>query len=84
MAALGVRNLAGFNRQVKDSAEKGSPIKDPLFMGGEDTEIEAPDLEALPVIVVVIDEFADMMMMVVKSRTANCENCAEGERLEFI
>ena len=66
MAALGVRNLAGFNRQVKDSAEKGSPIKDPLFMGGEDTEIEAPDLEALPVIVVVIDEFADMMMMVGK------------------
>ena len=66
MAALGVRNLAGFNRQVKDSVEKGSPIKDPLFMGGEDTEIEAPDLEALPVIVVVIDEFADMMMMVGK------------------
>ena len=66
MAALGVRNLAGFNRQVKDSAEKGSPIKDPLFMGEEDTEIEAPDLEALPVIVVVIDEFADMMMMVGK------------------
>ncbi len=66
MAALGVRNLAGFNRQVKDSVEKGSPIKDPLFMGGEDTSIEAPDLEALPVIVVVIDEFADMMMMVGK------------------
>ncbi|GIS51514.1 MAG: hypothetical protein Ct9H90mP27_0050 [Gammaproteobacteria bacterium] len=41
MAALGVRNLAGFNRQVKDSAEKGSPIKDPLFMGGEERRLKA-------------------------------------------
>ncbi len=63
MAALGVRNLAGFNRQVKDAAAKGEPIKDPLWPL-EDTE--APDLQALPAIVIVIDEFADMMMIVGK------------------
>jgi len=66
MAALGVRNLAGFNRQVKESSDSGTPLKDPLFKSDDDAELEAPDLEALPVIVVVIDEFADMMMMVGK------------------
>ena len=63
MAALGVRNLAGFNRQVKDAQEKGEPILDPLWsVEGED----APELTHLPSIVVVIDEFADMMMIVGK------------------
>lgn len=63
MAALGVRNLAGFNRQVKDAAAKGEPIKDPLWPLENE---QAPDLQALPAIVVVIDEFADMMMIVGK------------------
>lgn len=63
MAALGVRNLAGFNRQVKDAAAKGEPIKDPLWPA-DDPDI--PDLQPLPAIVIVIDEFADMMMIVGK------------------
>ncbi len=60
MAALGVRNLAGYNKRVKD--EKNIP--DPLWPA--DSEEEAPPLTALPLIVVVIDEFADMMMIVGK------------------
>ncbi len=64
MAALGVRNLSGYNRQVADAEKKGSPIPDPLWSAESDTE--APPLEKLPVIVVVIDEFADMMMIVGK------------------
>jgi S-DNA-T family DNA segregation ATPase FtsK/SpoIIIE len=63
MAAQGVRNLAGFNRQVNEATARGEPIKDPLWkLEGE----EAPDLIPLPTIVVVIDEFADMMMVVGK------------------
>ena len=60
MAALGVRNLAGYNKQIRD---KG-PIVDPLWPA-EAVE-DAPELEPLPLIVVVIDEFADMMMIVGK------------------
>ena len=66
MASLGVRNLAGFNKQVKEGVENGAPLKDPLFNNEGDSESAPPDLEMLPVIVVVIDEFADMMMMVGK------------------
>jgi len=64
MAALGVRNLAGYNRQVRDAAKKGKGISDPLW--DADSSLEPPMLEALPLIVVVIDEFADMMMIVGK------------------
>ncbi len=64
MAALGVRGLAGFNRQVSEAARKGSPILDPLWSA--DSDEEAPPLSTLPVILVVIDEFADMMMIVGK------------------
>jgi S-DNA-T family DNA segregation ATPase FtsK/SpoIIIE len=64
MAALGVRNLSGYNRQVSEAAKKGSPILDPLW-SAENIE-EACPLDKLPVIVVVIDEFADMMMIVGK------------------
>ncbi len=63
MASLGVRNLAGFNRQVAD-AEKAGGIPDPLW--NEELDGEPPMLEKLPTIVVVIDEFADMMMIVGK------------------
>ncbi|WP_317928858.1 DNA translocase FtsK [Halioxenophilus sp. WMMB6] len=71
MAALGVRNIAGYNRQVEDAIKAGTPIKDPLFKPEEHyepgaEEATAPDLETLPYIVVVIDEFADMMMIVGK------------------
>ena len=66
MAAVGVRNLAGFNKKVRDATEAGQPMLDPLFRMNPDT-IEAPrPLEPLPNIVVIIDEFADMMMIVGK------------------
>jgi len=64
MAAMGVRNLAGFNKKVKEAKEAGEPIADPLFNGEEGEE--APDLQPLPYIVVIIDELADMMMIVGK------------------
>lgn len=64
MAALGVRNLAGFNKKVKDAISKNEPIRDPLWQG-MDLE-NAPTLISLPNIVIVIDELADMMMVVGK------------------
>ncbi|XKY16376.1 cell division protein FtsK [Stutzerimonas zhaodongensis] len=65
MAAMGVRNLAGFNRKIKDAEEAGTPLTDPLYRR-ESMEDEAPLLHKLPTIVVVVDEFADMMMIVGK------------------
>ncbi|MBP8926160.1 MAG: DNA translocase FtsK 4TM domain-containing protein [Pseudomonadales bacterium] len=73
MAAMGVRNLAGFNRKVIDAAAAGEPIADPfwqpdpmVFISDAEQLASPPMLEALPAIVVVIDEFADMMMIVGK------------------
>ncbi|MDH5632973.1 MAG: DNA translocase FtsK 4TM domain-containing protein [Gammaproteobacteria bacterium] len=66
MAALGVRNIGGYNRKVKDAAEAGKPLKDPLFEPIEGIDEEAPELKALPYIVILIDELADMMMVVGK------------------
>jgi S-DNA-T family DNA segregation ATPase FtsK/SpoIIIE len=63
MAALGVRNMAGLNRKVRDADKRRNPIADPLWEGEPD---EAPALTELPYIVVVVDEFADMMMIVGK------------------
>ncbi|WP_256577783.1 MULTISPECIES: DNA translocase FtsK [unclassified Pseudomonas] len=65
MAAMGVRNLAGFNRKVKDAEEAGQTIPDPLYRR-QSMDDEAPVLDTLPTIVVVVDEFADMMMIVGK------------------
>lgn len=65
MAAMGVRNLAGFNRKVKDAEEAGEPIYDPMFRR-ESMDDVPPLLKTLPTIVVVVDEFADMMMIVGK------------------
>ncbi|MFK8031961.1 MAG: DNA translocase FtsK [Gammaproteobacteria bacterium] len=70
MSAMKVRNLAGFNRKVIDAREAGEPLADPLYKvdkdeDGNPTE-EAPELNTLPLIVVIIDELADMMMMVGK------------------
>lgn len=67
MAALGVRNIAGFNKKVAEAEKRGEPIKDPLFQPDPLFEAqEVPNLERLPYIVVIIDELADMMMVVGK------------------
>ena len=71
MAALGVRNIAGFNKKIKEAKKKGEPILDPLWVPEDQGAIleegaTAPELETLPFIVIVIDEFADMMMIVGK------------------
>ena len=69
MAAAGVRNLAGFNRKVKDLADAGTPMRDPIELkrlppdGDPDS---VPALEPLPYIVVIVDELADLMMIVGK------------------
>ena len=71
MAALGVRNIGGFNRKVKDAIDAKTPIKDPVIMkrASNDPSIDQsqiPELEPLPFIVVIIDELADLMMIVGK------------------
>jgi S-DNA-T family DNA segregation ATPase FtsK/SpoIIIE len=71
MAAMGVRNIAGFNRKVKDAIDAGKPIKDPVLMmrAANDPSIDQrmiQDLQPLPYIVVIIDELADLMMIVGK------------------
>jgi len=67
MSQLGVRNLAGYNRKVSDAEAKGKPIVDPMVDPSTLAEgEERPKLEKLPFIVVVVDEFADMMMIVGK------------------
>ncbi|GIU48020.1 DNA translocase FtsK [Shewanella sairae] len=66
MSALGVRNLKGYNAKIKDAKEAGQPIVDPLWKASDSMDPEAPELDKLPSIVVVVDEFADMMMIVGK------------------
>jgi S-DNA-T family DNA segregation ATPase FtsK/SpoIIIE len=70
MASLGVRNIGGYNRKVKEAINAGKPIKDPTFtppeLFDEEKPIEHPTLTPLPYIVVIIDELADMMMIVGK------------------
>ena len=69
MFALGVRNLAGFNKKVEDAKKSGNPIMDPIWKPDPMLLIEeqtAPELESLPNIVVIVDELADMMMVVGK------------------
>ncbi|WP_207255123.1 DNA translocase FtsK, partial [Pseudomonas sp. FW305-3-2-15-A-R2A2] len=65
MAKMGVRNLSGFNAKIKEAQERGETIDDPLYRR-ESIHDEAPKLTKLPTIVVVVDEFADMMMIVGK------------------
>ncbi len=66
MSVMGVRNLKGYNAKIGAALDSGNPIKDPFWRPNDSFEEEAPDLERLPHIVVVVDEFADMMMMVGK------------------
>jgi DNA segregation ATPase FtsK/SpoIIIE, S-DNA-T family len=71
MSALGVRNIAGYNRKVRDANQAGKPIKDPVMMQYASTDPRfdqstIPDLVPLPYIVVIIDELADLMMIVGK------------------
>ncbi|KOO16827.1 cell division protein FtsK [Vibrio xuii] len=66
MSALGVRNIKGFNDKLKMAAEAGHPIHDPLWQPGDSMDEHPPLLEKLPYIVVIVDEFADLMMVVGK------------------
>ena len=66
MSAVGVRNLAGFNKKVKDAIDAGQPLMDPLFKPNPELGEAPRPLETLPFIVIFIDEFADMMMIVGK------------------
>ncbi|QQP99194.1 DNA translocase FtsK 4TM domain-containing protein [Lysobacter enzymogenes] len=66
MSAVGVRNLAGFNKKVKDAQDAGQPMMDPLFKPNAELGEVPIALETLPFIVIFIDEFADMMMIVGK------------------
>ena len=68
MASMGVRNISGYNRKVEEAKKKGEPLKDPLWKPDDPMNLdeEAPLAEHLPYIVIVIDEFADMMMIVGK------------------
>ncbi|MDE2085919.1 MAG: DNA translocase FtsK 4TM domain-containing protein [Xanthomonadaceae bacterium] len=67
MAAVGVRNLGGFNKKVREAENAGQPLLDPLFRPNpEMPNLAAEPLEPLPYIVIIIDEFADMMMIVGK------------------
>jgi S-DNA-T family DNA segregation ATPase FtsK/SpoIIIE len=66
MASLGVRNLAGFNTKVVEAQTSGEPLVDPLWKPVDSTDMTAPLLQSLPYVVVIIDELADMMMVVGK------------------
>ena len=66
MSALGVRNLAGYNEKIAEAARMGRPIPDPYWKPGDSMDTVHPVLEKLPYIVVLVDEFADLMMTVGK------------------
>ena len=66
MSALGVRNLAGYNEKIAEAVRMGRPIPDPYWKPGDSMDAQHPVLEKLPYIVVLVDEFADLMMTVGK------------------
>jgi S-DNA-T family DNA segregation ATPase FtsK/SpoIIIE len=66
MAALGVRNVAGYNAKVKAAIDEGKPIPDPIWQIDKSFDTTPPTLKTLPYVVVIVDEFADMMMTVGK------------------
>lgn len=65
MATLGVRNIGGYNRKIREAAERKKPIPDPFYTPLSEDDV-VPQLEETPNIVVIIDELADMMMTVGK------------------
>jgi DNA segregation ATPase FtsK/SpoIIIE, S-DNA-T family len=67
MSALGVRNLTGYNEKIKLAEEMGRPIPNPLWTPTDSTDLQIPSLEKLPYIVVMVDEFADLIMTVGKN-----------------
>ncbi|MCL7743937.1 DNA translocase FtsK 4TM domain-containing protein [Guyparkeria hydrothermalis] len=68
MAKLGVRNIAGANEKIREAIARGEPIKDPFYDHAQafDPDLPPPTLEPMPYLVIVVDEFADMMMVVGK------------------
>ncbi|HSS64454.1 MAG TPA: DNA translocase FtsK 4TM domain-containing protein, partial [Gammaproteobacteria bacterium] len=66
MSTLGVRNIGGYNRRIKEAKASGRPLRDPFFQALEGNIEEAPELEKLPLIVVFVDELADLMMVTSK------------------
>ena len=66
MSALGVRNLAGYNEKILEAERMGRPIPDPYWKPGDSMDATHPVLQKLPYIVVMVDEFADLMMTVGK------------------
>ncbi len=66
MSALGVRNLKGYNKKIRLAIDEGKPLIDPLWQPSDGLDQTPPELEKLPSIVVIVDEFADMMMIVGK------------------
>ena len=65
MSALGVRNISGYNKKVVDGRERNQPLKDPIYKPVDEND-QIPDLDEMPLIVVIVDELADMMMTVGK------------------
>jgi len=84
MAAMGVRNIGGFNKKVKDAIDAKQPIKDPTWLplvpDAPELEAQRPTLDTLPYIVVVVDELADMMMVVGKKVEEHIARLAQKAR----
>ena len=90
MAALGVRNIGGYNKKVKDAISDNNPIPDPLYkppeLSDSDNEepVNHPTLNTLPFIVIIIDELADMMMIVGKKTEELISRLAQKARASGI
>ena len=88
MAALGVRNIGGYNKKVKDAISDNNPIPDPLYKPPELSDNEEPanhpTLNTLPFIVIIIDELADMMMIVGKKTEELISRLAQKARASGI
>ena len=88
MAALGVRNIGGYNKKVKDAISDNNPIPDPLYkppeLSDNEKPVNHPTLNTLPFIVIIIDELADMMMIVGKKTEELISRLAQKARASGI